>query len=85
MHVDIELPPLSYFETHNVFTGSQNQIFRFHVDTNETEILADVWNEDICFELAQNTEQKNFPLTEEGRVATKAWIEEQFMKTYPEE
>ncbi len=76
MAIEIEIPPLSYFESGNPFTGSHGQVFRFHTAKDGDELSAFVWNEDICFELAENKEEKRFAMGEEGRVQMKAWLEE---------
>lgn len=74
MQIEIEIPPLSYFESGNPFTGSHGQTFRFSVANKENQFVASVWYEDICFDLAKDREEETFPLTEEGRASVKTWL-----------
>lgn len=80
MAVEIEIPPLSYFESGNPFTGSKNQSFRFRVAKQEDELQAFIWRQDICFELAENKEENHFPLTADGLSSCRAWLNEQAEK-----
>ena len=72
---NLDLPEISYFEQKNTFTGSLKADFRFRVARGEDDTLsAAVWREDICFELAENKEEKSFPLCTEGLEQMTGWI-----------
>lgn len=72
---NLDLPEISYFEQKNTFTGSLKADFRFRVARGEDDTLsAAVWREDICFELAENKEEKSFPLCTEGLEQIAEWI-----------
>ena len=67
---------LDFFTRAAVFPGSLGT-FRYRFQRTgwmgDGEIQAWVY-ENVCFELAKNTETETFPLTEEGVAALKAWL-----------
>lgn len=70
----------------NIFTGSCG-LFRFRakpdvimktpkeVDFEASSILAQYWHGLFCYEKSVIEEEKTFPMTEEGRMEMKAWLE----------
>ncbi|MCM1053956.1 MAG: hypothetical protein NC394_00395 [Bacteroides sp.] len=59
-----DLPGVDYFLSKNSFKGSK-QDFRFVVFGGE-ELKVCYWLEDICFELAKDITEKEFPLNEQS-------------------
>ena len=84
--VDIFIPTLHTFAMNNLFTGSCGPLrFRIkpnvvkktpkEVDMEASSILAELWHGELCYELSQVEQSMEFPMTEEGRAAMKAWLE----------
>ncbi len=85
---DIFLPTLHTFAMKNPFTGSCGQL-RFkivpnvemltpkEVDMENSSIFAEYWHGPLCYEKSQIEGNATFPMSEEGRAALKAWLEEQ--------
>ena len=84
---EIYLPTLHSFAMNNQFTGSWKEL-RFcvdpqiaklnkkEVDFENSSIRVVYWYGPFCMEKSEIQEEKIFPLTEEGRLAIKAWLEE---------
>ena len=85
--VDIFLPTLHTFAMNNIFTGSWGA-FRFRaapsvvmatakeVDFQQSTIKVEYWHGPFCYELSTMEGEQTFPMTEDGRTAMKAWLEE---------
>ena len=84
---DIFLPTLHTFAMNNVFTGSCGALrFRIEpkvemltpkeVDMENSTIFAELWHSALCYEKSEMEKEATFPMSEEGRLALKAWIEE---------
>jgi len=85
---DIFLPTLHTFAMNNEFTGSCG-LLRFkikpnvvmltpkEVDMENSSIFAELWHGQLCYEKSQMEQKATFPMSEEGRLALKAWLEEQ--------
>lgn len=83
---EIYLPTLHTFAMKNPFTGSSG-LFRFkitpnvvmatakEVDFEQSSIKAEFWHGLFCYEKSTVEEEKVFPMTEEGRLEIKAWLE----------
>ena len=61
----VYLPSLSHWEFGNFWSGSKGK-----------EMLVELWDQDVCRELAEITETKTFPVTQEGLDAMRAFLEE---------
>lgn len=84
---ELFIPTLHTFAMNNVFTGSCG-LFRFRaepkvimatakeVDFNQSTIEVKFWHGLYCYEMSTMEGEKIFPLTEEGRLAMKQWLEE---------
>ena len=84
---DIFLPTLHTFAMNNEFTGSCG-LLRFkikpnvvmltpkEVDMENSTIFAELWHGQLCYEKSQMEQEATFPMSEEGRLALKAWLEE---------
>lgn len=84
---EICLPTLHWFAMNNPFTGSCGT-FRFRVvpkvematakevDFAASTIHAEFWHGPFCYEKSEMEGQKTFPLTEEGRLELKTWLED---------
>ena len=71
----------------NPFTGSCGE-FRFRavpnvimatakeVDFQQSSIKAEYWHGPFCYEKSQMEGERVFPMTEEGRLELKTWLEE---------
>ena len=80
------IPTLHSFAMNNIFTGSCGA-FRFRakpnvvmatakeVDFQESTILAQYWHGPFCYEKSQMEGEMIFPMTEQGRVDMKNWLE----------
>lgn len=83
---EIFLPTLHTFAMNNPFTGSCG-LFRFkakpnvvmatakEVDFKQSTVTAQFWHGPFCYEKSEIEGEKTFPLTEEGRLSMKAWLE----------
>lgn len=84
--VDIYIPTLHTFAMGNLFTGSWKELrFRIEpvivkletkeVDFTQSAIRVEYWHGPFCYEKSTMEEEASFPLTEDGRLAMKAWLE----------
>ena len=85
---DIFIPTLHTFAMKNPFTGSCG-ILRFkivpnvqmltpkEVDFANSSITAEYWHGIFCYEKSEMEGSETFPMTEEGRLAMKVWLEAQ--------
>ncbi len=83
----IFIPTLHTFAMKNTFTGSCG-LFRFRakpevvmatpkeVDFEQSTIHVEYWHGLYCYEKSEMEGEGTFPLTEEGRLAMIAWLEE---------
>jgi len=78
MTQELFLPTLAHWTYGNNWNGSAGKV-RFFVTTSAETMLAEVWDEDVCRELAQIKESAEFPVTEEGIEEMRRWIVEQIM------
>ena len=86
---DIFLPTLHTFAMNNTFTGSWEN-FRFRaaptvvkkadnpkeVDMEQSAIHVKYWHGPLCYEKSRIEGEATFPMSEEGRLAMKAWLED---------
>ena len=85
---EIYLPNLHSFAMDNIFTGSLGN-FRFRIVPQvvkpkgskeilfeESSMLAQFWHGPFCFEKSEMEGEKTFPLSDEGRLEMKQWLEE---------
>ena len=84
--VDLYLPTLHSFAMKNPFTGSCG-LFRFRivpnvtmktpkeVDMEASSIHAEFWHGQFCYEKSEMEGAADFPMSEEGRLAMKQWLE----------
>ena len=85
---DIFIPTLHTFAMKNPFTGSCGML-RFkivpnvqmltpkEVDFEKSSITACYWHGLFCIEKSTIEGEQTFPMTEEGRLAMKSWLEAQ--------
>ena len=83
---EVYLPTLHWFAMSNLFTGSSGML-RFRakpnvvmatakeVDFEASSITVEFWHGLFCYEKSTVEEEKVFPMTEEGRLEMKAWLE----------
>lgn len=83
---DIFIPTLHTFAMNNPFTGSCGML-RFkatpsvvmatakEVDFAQSNIRCELWHGLYCYEKSTVEAEKTFPMTEEGRVEMKTWLE----------
>ena len=82
---ELFIPTLHTFATNNIFTGSCGD-FRFRaepaVEKNGKEVVfenssitAEFWHGPFCYEKSEIEGKEIFPMSEEGRLAMKAWLE----------
>ena len=84
---ELFLPTLHTFAMNNIFTGSMG-LFRFRaepkvvmatakeVDFEQSSIHCEYWHGLYCYEKSTMEGEKTFPMTEEGRLEMKRWLEE---------
>ena len=84
---DLFLPTLHTFAMDNIFTGSCGE-FRFRavpnvvkltskeVDMENSSIHVEYWHGPFCYEKSEMEGEATFPMSEDGRNAMKAWLEE---------
>ena len=85
---DIFLPTLHTFAMNNVFTGScgelrfkivptvvKNEQNKKEVDFEKSSICAEFWHGIFCYEKSEIEGKEIFPMSEDGRLALKAWLE----------
>ena len=85
--VELDLQKLVFFTEGNTFTGSKTMdretgtLLRYRVAPNREEgaLIAHCWTKDVCFELAEDPEQLEAPLNEDGLVRVRAWLTEQYL------
>ena len=87
MTPDIFLPTLHTFAMKNSFTGSW-EMLRFRavptvvmktpkeVDMEASSITVEYWHGLFCYEKSEMEGKETFPMSEEGRLAMKQWLEE---------
>ena len=80
------IPTLHTFAMENIFTGSCGA-FRFRaaptvvkktpkeVDMEASSITAEYWHGPFCYEKSEMEGKETFPMSEEGRLAMKTWLE----------
>ena len=83
---ELFIPTLHSFAMQNTFTGSCGN-FRFRakpevvmatakeVDFENSTIIAEYWHGLFCYEKSEMEGKQSFPMTEEGRLAMKSWLE----------
>ena len=81
----LEIQKYHYFEEGNTYTGQKtkedgNKLLRYLVEPFQEDGLlkAYSWTQDVCFDRAQEKEEKEFPLTEEGLAEAVQWLEARF-------
>ena len=84
---ELFIPTLHTFAMNNIFTGSCG-LFRFRaqpivvkaskkeVDFGQSTIHVEYWHGLYCYEKSQMEGEETFPMTEEGRMSMKQWLEE---------
>ena len=84
---ELFIPTLHTFAMKNTFTGSSG-LFRFRakpdvvmatpkeVDFSQSSIHVEFWHGLFCYEKSEMEGSQTFPMTEEGRLAMKKWLEE---------
>ena len=85
---EIFIPTLHTFAMKNTFTGSCGAL-RFklgpkvgmqtpkEVNMAESSITAEYWHGLFCYEKSEMEGKETFPMSEEGRLAMKTWLEAQ--------
>lgn len=85
---DIFIPTLHSFAMSNIFTGSCG-LLRFRIAPNivmltpkevnmeESSMTAQFWHGLLCYEKSEIEGTRDFPMTQEGRLEMKAWLEAQ--------
>lgn len=76
-----DFPEISYFEQGNCFTGCEGNEFRYRIakigDKKKDEdvyLLASVWYEDLCYEIASDKLEERFGISNEELVKAIEWI-----------
>lgn len=86
METPMDLQKLTFFTEGNTFTGSRTKdlkagkLLRYLVrpDREEGKLVAYAWKADVCFDRAQDREEKPFPMNESGLEEIQKWLQEQF-------
>ena len=86
---EIYVPTLHTFAMDNIFTGSCGR-FRYkivptvvkcehnkkEVDMEKSSIKAEFWHGPFCYEKSHMEGERTFPMSQQGRTAMQAWLEE---------
>lgn len=84
--MELFIPTLHAFAMGNTFTGSCG-LFRFRavpqvemknrkeVDMEASSITVEYWHGVFCYEKSEMEGKETFPMSEEGRLAMKSWLE----------
>ena len=84
---ELYLPTLHTFAMNNTFTGSFG-LLRFkvvpevvmatpkEVDMEKSSITVEYWHGQLCYEKSEMEGKETFPMSEEGRLAMKKFLEE---------
>ena len=84
---EVFIPTLHTFAMNNIFTGSCG-LFRFRavpnvimrtpkeVNMEESSIHVEYWHGLLCYEKSTMEGEETFPMSEEGRLDMKRWLEE---------
>ena len=83
---EIFIPTLHTFAMKNLFTGSYGSLrFRIkpdivmatpkEVDFDQSSMFVEYWHGLYCYEKSEMEGQATFPMSEEGRLAMKSWLE----------
>lgn len=84
---ELFIPTLHTFAMNNIFTGSCG-LFRFRaapnvvmktpkeVDFEASTIFVQFWHGLYCYEKSEMEGEETFPMTEDGRLEMKKWLEE---------
>ena len=79
MREEIFLPSLPHWEFGNFWSGSRGKA-RFYITVTEgpdgKQMKTELWDQDVCRELADVIETRTFPCTREGLDEMKAYLEE---------
>ena len=86
---ELFIPTLHTFAMKNTFTGSCGA-FRYRIEPNavksetnpkevdmeKSSIQAEFWHGPFCYEKSEMEGKQTFPMSEEGRLSMKSWLEE---------
>ena len=82
---ELYIPTLHTFAMNNIFTGSCGD-FRFRAEPSvekagkevvfeNSSIHVEFWHGPFCYEKSEMEGEATFPMSEEGRLAMKTWLE----------
>ncbi len=83
---ELFIPTLHTFAMNNIFTGSSGS-FRFRAEPSvekdgkevvfeKSSIHTEFWHGPLCYEKSTMEGEKTFPMSEEGRLSMKVWLED---------
>lgn len=76
--LDFDRPTLEMLTFNNIYTDSRRDFrWRFCPIMDRKVLVASVYTI-LCYECADDVEDREFPLTEEGFGESKKWIQEKF-------
>ena len=83
-----DIAKLNHFTEGNLYTGSKTKdwekgtVIRYKVwpDRENEKLIASCWAQDVCYEKAQDKEEREFPLTAEGVDAVRNWLMERYLQ-----
>lgn len=77
MASELFLPSLPHWEFGNFWSGSKDGT-RYYITVSDGEqgkqMLVELWEKDVCRELADITETRTFPVTQEGLDEMRAFL-----------
>lgn len=77
MAEELFLPSLPHWQFGNFWSGSKGTI-RYYITVSDgehdKEMLLEIWHLDVCRELADITQTKTFPVTQEGLDAMREFL-----------
>ena len=86
MERQLEVQKFHYFDEGNLYAGekvkeeAKGLLLRYYVAPDKEAALFHVyaWQEDVCFEKAQEIEGRDFPFSVEGLEQARDWLEERY-------
>ena len=73
------LRPFDFFSKRNTSTG-RSGLLRYLIRPGQDTLEVQVWNQDVCFELAQILDCASFPLSPGGLAEIRAWLDGQYRR-----
>lgn len=71
----LEISHIGYYRSGNAFSGTYGPM-RYRIIPEDGALQVYTWTQDLCFDLADHGEPKDFPMNEDGLEAIRQYLEE---------